>query len=64
MLPYQGRALLLGYLLLGLAATIVVVPFLWILLTSFKHEIAIYSGTLWFLAFTRSTSANNCGTLF
>jgi multiple sugar transport system permease protein len=48
MLPYQGRALLIGYMLLGMAAAIVVLPFLWILLTSFKHELAIYSGALLF----------------
>jgi multiple sugar transport system permease protein len=48
MLPFKGRQLLLGYVLLGMAALVVLLPFLWILLTSFKHEIAIYSGALWF----------------
>jgi multiple sugar transport system permease protein len=48
MLPFQGRQLLTGYLLLALAAAVVVLPFLWILLTSFKQEIAIYSGALVF----------------
>lgn len=48
MLPFKGRHLLVGYVLLTLAALVVALPFLWILLTSFKHEIAIYSGALWF----------------
>jgi multiple sugar transport system permease protein len=48
MLPFHGRQLLTGYLLLAFAAAVVVLPFLWILLTSFKQEIAIYSGALVF----------------
>jgi multiple sugar transport system permease protein len=48
MLPFKGRDLLIGYAMLTSAALVVVSPFLWILLTSFKHEIAIYSGALWF----------------
>jgi multiple sugar transport system permease protein len=47
-LPFKGRHLLFGYVLLLFAALVVALPFLWILLTSFKHEIAIYSGALWF----------------
>jgi multiple sugar transport system permease protein len=48
MLPFRGRELLLGYVLLAIAIVIVAVPFLWILMTSFKHEIEIYTGSLWF----------------
>ncbi len=48
MLPFKGRHLVVGYMLLTLAALVVALPFLWILLTSFKHEIAIYSGAMWF----------------
>jgi multiple sugar transport system permease protein len=48
MLPLKGRELLIGYALLALSAATVVVPFLWILMTSFKHEIAIYTGALVF----------------
>jgi multiple sugar transport system permease protein len=48
MLPFKGRQLVVGYVLLSLAALVVALPFLWILLTSFKHEIAIYSGAMWF----------------
>jgi multiple sugar transport system permease protein len=49
MLPFKGRELLIGYVFLATAAVMVSLPFLWILLTSFKHEIAIYSGALWFV---------------
>jgi multiple sugar transport system permease protein len=38
------RAALLGWLMLGLAMVVVVGPFLWIALASFKHPIAILSG--------------------
>jgi len=48
MLPFKGRELLIGYAFLAMAAACVALPFLWILLTSFKHEIAIYSGALRF----------------
>jgi multiple sugar transport system permease protein len=48
MLPLKGRELLIGYVLLALSALTVMVPFLWILMTSFKHEIAIYTGALVF----------------
>jgi multiple sugar transport system permease protein len=39
------RAALLGWLMLGLALVVVVGPFLWIALASFKQPIAILSGT-------------------
>jgi multiple sugar transport system permease protein len=38
------RAALLGWLMLGLAMVVVVGPFLWIAVASFKHPIAILSG--------------------
>ena len=38
------RAALLGWLLIGLAIVLVVGPFLWILMSSFKSQIAILSG--------------------
>ena len=48
------RAALLGWLMLGLALVVVVGPFLWIAVASFKQPIAILSGT-W--SFTHSTRA-------
>lgn len=39
------RAALLGWLMLGLAPVVVVGPFLWIAVASFKQPIAILSGT-------------------
>ncbi len=39
-----SRAALLGWLMLGLAMVVVVGPFLWIAVASFKHPIAILSG--------------------
>jgi len=38
------RATVLGWLMLGLAVVVVVGPFLWIFMTSFKYQIAILSG--------------------
>lgn len=48
MLTLKGRELLFGYLLLALSAALIVLPFLWILMTSLKREIQIYAGSLWF----------------
>lgn len=48
MLTLKGRELWLGYLLLALSAALIVLPFLWILMTSLKREIQIYAGSLWF----------------
>lgn len=48
MLALKRRELWLGYALLILSIAMVVLPFLWILMTSFKYEIAIYTGALWF----------------
>jgi multiple sugar transport system permease protein len=39
------RATVLGWLMLALAVVVIVGPFLWILMTSFKYQIAILSGT-------------------
>lgn len=41
----SARAALLGWLMLGLALVVVVGPFLWIGVASFKHPIDILSGT-------------------
>lgn len=48
MLTLKGRELWLGYLLLALSAALIVLPFLWILMTALKREIQIYAGSLWF----------------
>lgn len=44
-LSAASRAALLGWLMLGLALVVVVGPFLWIAVASFKQPIAILSGT-------------------
>ena len=44
-LSAASRAALLGWLLLGLALVVIVGPFLWIAVASFKQPIAILSGT-------------------
>jgi multiple sugar transport system permease protein len=40
----SGGARWIGYALLGLAVVLVVGPFAWILMSSFKYQIAIYTG--------------------
>jgi ABC-type glycerol-3-phosphate transport system permease component len=44
-LSAASRAALLGWLMLGLALVVIVGPFLWIAVASFKQPIAILSGT-------------------
>ncbi|WEX08672.1 carbohydrate ABC transporter permease [Chelativorans sp. AA-79] len=44
MLALKGRELWIGYALLALSILLVVLPFLWILMTSFKYQIDIYTG--------------------
>ena len=44
-LPAASRAAFLGWLMLGAAMVVVVGPFIWIAVASFKHPIAILSGT-------------------
>lgn len=48
MLALRGRELWVGYALLILSTALIVLPFVWILLNSFKYEIAIYTGAFWF----------------
>ena len=43
-LPLVGRDRVIGYGLLVLAVLCVVGPFAWILMSSFKHQIAILTG--------------------
>ena len=45
LLDATTRAALLGWVLIGLAIVLVVGPFLWILMNSFKDQISILSGT-------------------
>lgn len=48
MLELKGRSLIIGYALLGLSVTFTLVPFLYILATSFKTEISIAAGQIAF----------------
>lgn len=48
MIPLKGRELLIGYAFLTAGVLSIVVPFLFILATSFKYEIAIMQGRFWF----------------
>lgn len=48
MIPLKGRELWIGYGFLTLGVLSIVVPFLFILATSFKYEIAIMQGRFWF----------------
>ena len=48
MIPLKGRELLIGYAFLPARVLSIVVPFLFILATSFKYEIAIMQGRFWF----------------
>ena len=43
-LPLVGRDRVVGYALLALAVLLVAGPFAWILMSSFKHQIAILTG--------------------
>jgi multiple sugar transport system permease protein len=45
MTPFMGKERLIGYGLVLLAVTLVLGPFAWILLSSFKYQIAIYMGS-------------------
>jgi multiple sugar transport system permease protein len=45
MTPFMGKERLIGYSLVLLAVTLVLGPFAWILLSSFKYQIAIYMGS-------------------
>ncbi|MFC3527941.1 carbohydrate ABC transporter permease [Paracoccus mangrovi] len=48
MIPLKGRELWIGYAFLTAGVLSIVVPFLFILATSFKYEIAIMQGRFWF----------------
>lgn len=48
MIPLKGRELWIGYGFLTAGVLSIVVPFLFILATSFKYEIAIMQGRFWF----------------
>ena len=48
MIPLKGRELWIGYAFLAAGVLTIVVPFLFILASSFKYEIAIMQGRFWF----------------
>ncbi len=48
MIPLKGRELWIGYGFLAAGVLSIVVPFLFIIATSFKYEIAIMQGRFWF----------------
>jgi multiple sugar transport system permease protein len=45
MMPFAGKERWIGYALLALAVFLVIGPFAWIFLSSFKYQIAIYMGS-------------------
>ena len=59
-LPLAGRERMIGMGLLGLSVAVVVGPFLWIAMASFKRQIDILSGTWLFTP----TLANYADVLF
>lgn len=48
MLVLRGHTKLIGYFLLALGVFVILGPFLWILMQSFKYEIDILKGSWWF----------------
>ncbi|MBO0904845.1 carbohydrate ABC transporter permease [Jiella sonneratiae] len=48
MIPLRGRELWIGYAFLAAGVLSIVLPFLWIVMTSFKYEIAILQGRFTF----------------